>query len=213
MIVCKMVWLPVLGLFGSWLTANVLAGWRLPSDPMTCAVAVQPETTGTARTATPIDASLALRADTPVSSFRVIVTEPSGLLATAKAGGALVATLIASTAVVAVGRSGRPAPPPPSATTDDTNEPPHESEMAGRVTHQGRGTPPTRQGTADGAVTANATRARQNGASRTDRHYVIGLIVGAILGALSVPGWVIGLLVATVTVILSAVLHRFSRVR
>jgi hypothetical protein len=41
---------------------------------------------------------------------------------------------------------------------------------------------------------------------------VIGLIVGAILGAPSVPGWVIGLLVATVTVILSAVLRRFSRI-
>jgi hypothetical protein len=33
---------------------------------------------------------------------------------------------------------------------------------------------------------------------------VVGLIVGAILGAASAPGWVIGLLVATVTVILSA---------
>jgi hypothetical protein len=42
---------------------------------------------------------------------------------------------------------------------------------------------------------------------------VIGLIVGAILGAASVPGWVIGVLVATVTVILSAALHRFSRIR
>jgi hypothetical protein len=44
---------------------------------------------------------------------------------------------------------------------------------------------------------------------------VAGLIVGAILGALSVPGWAraIGLLVATVTVILSAVLQRSPRIR
>jgi hypothetical protein len=42
---------------------------------------------------------------------------------------------------------------------------------------------------------------------------VIGLIAGAILGAASVPGWVIGLLVATLTVILSAVRHRFARTR
>jgi hypothetical protein len=42
---------------------------------------------------------------------------------------------------------------------------------------------------------------------------VIGLIAGAILGAASVPGWVIGLLVATLTVILSAVRHRFARIR
>jgi hypothetical protein len=41
----------------------------------------------------------------------------------------------------------------------------------------------------------------------------VGLIVGAILGAVSAPGWVIGLLVATVTVMLSAVLQRFSRIR
>jgi hypothetical protein len=39
----------------------------------------------------------------------------------------------------------------------------------------------------------------------------VGLIVGAILGALSAPGWVIGLLVATLTVILSTVLRRFPR--
>ena len=32
---------------------------------------------------------------------------------------------------------------------------------------------------------------------------VVGLIVGAILGALGAPGWVIGLLVATLIVILS----------
>src|SRR5581483_1658655 len=38
---------------------------------------------------------------------------------------------------------------------------------------------------------------------------VIGLIAGAFLGAASVPGWIIGLLVATLTVILSAGLQRF----
>jgi hypothetical protein len=37
---------------------------------------------------------------------------------------------------------------------------------------------------------------------------VVGLIAGAILGALGASGWVIGLLVATLTVILSAVLRR-----
>jgi len=42
---------------------------------------------------------------------------------------------------------------------------------------------------------------------------VIGLIAGAFLGAASVPGWIIGLLVATLTVILSAGLQRFPRSR
>jgi hypothetical protein len=42
---------------------------------------------------------------------------------------------------------------------------------------------------------------------------VVGLVAGGILGGLSVPGWVIGLLVATVTVILSTVLLRFPRIR
>lgn len=37
---------------------------------------------------------------------------------------------------------------------------------------------------------------------------VVGLIVGAILGALGASGWVIGLLVATLTLILSAVIRR-----
>jgi hypothetical protein len=40
---------------------------------------------------------------------------------------------------------------------------------------------------------------------------VAGLIVGAILGALGASGWVVGLLVATLTVILSGVLRRFPR--
>jgi hypothetical protein len=40
---------------------------------------------------------------------------------------------------------------------------------------------------------------------------VLGLIVGAILGALGAPGWGVGLLVATLTVILSAVLRRSPR--
>jgi hypothetical protein len=42
---------------------------------------------------------------------------------------------------------------------------------------------------------------------------VVGLIAGAILGALGASGWVIGLLVATLTVILSAVLRRSARQR
>jgi hypothetical protein len=42
---------------------------------------------------------------------------------------------------------------------------------------------------------------------------VIGLIAGAILGAASTPGWIIGLLVATLTVILSAILHRVPPTR
>jgi hypothetical protein len=42
---------------------------------------------------------------------------------------------------------------------------------------------------------------------------VVGLTVGAILGALGASGWVIGLLVATLTVILSAVLRRSPRQR
>jgi hypothetical protein len=41
----------------------------------------------------------------------------------------------------------------------------------------------------------------------------VGLIVGAILGGLGAPGWVIGLLVATLTVILSTVLRRSPRQR
>jgi hypothetical protein len=40
---------------------------------------------------------------------------------------------------------------------------------------------------------------------------VAGLIVGAILGALGASGWVVGLLVATLTVILSGILRRFPR--
>ncbi len=42
---------------------------------------------------------------------------------------------------------------------------------------------------------------------------VVGLVAGGILGGLSVPGWVIGLVVATVTVIFSTVLLRFPRIR
>jgi hypothetical protein len=42
---------------------------------------------------------------------------------------------------------------------------------------------------------------------------VVGLIAGAILGALGASGWVVGLLVATLTVILSAVLRRSARQR
>jgi hypothetical protein len=38
-----------------------------------------------------------------------------------------------------------------------------------------------------------------------------GGVLGAILGALGAPGWVIGLLAAALTVILSAVLRRYSR--
>jgi hypothetical protein len=38
-----------------------------------------------------------------------------------------------------------------------------------------------------------------------------GGVLGAILGALSAAGWVIGLLAAALTVILSAVLRRYSR--
>ena len=41
----------------------------------------------------------------------------------------------------------------------------------------------------------------------------VGLIVGAILGGLGAPGWIIGLLVATLTVILSTVLRRSRRQR
>ena len=51
--------LPVLGLVGSRLTANVRAGWRPPSGPTTRTGALQPETTGTARITTPIDGSSA----------------------------------------------------------------------------------------------------------------------------------------------------------
>jgi hypothetical protein len=39
----------------------------------------------------------------------------------------------------------------------------------------------------------------------------IGGILGAILGALSSSGWIIGLLVAGVTVFLSAMLRRYGR--
>lgn len=42
---------------------------------------------------------------------------------------------------------------------------------------------------------------------------VVGLIAGAILGAVGASGWVIGLLVASLTVILSTVLRRFPRQR
>jgi hypothetical protein len=42
---------------------------------------------------------------------------------------------------------------------------------------------------------------------------VAGLIVGAILGALGASGWVVGLLVATLTMILSGLLRRFPRQR
>jgi hypothetical protein len=42
---------------------------------------------------------------------------------------------------------------------------------------------------------------------------VVGLIAGAILGALGAPGWVVGLLVATLTLVLSAVLRRSPRQR
>ena len=38
-----------------------------------------------------------------------------------------------------------------------------------------------------------------------------GGVLGAILGALGAAGWVIGLLAAALTVILSAVLRRYSR--
>jgi hypothetical protein len=38
-----------------------------------------------------------------------------------------------------------------------------------------------------------------------------GGVLGAILGALGAAGWIIGLLVAGVTVVLSAVLRRYSR--
>ncbi len=40
---------------------------------------------------------------------------------------------------------------------------------------------------------------------------IAGLIVGAILGALGAPGWLVGLLVATLTVFLSTVLRRLPR--
>jgi len=40
---------------------------------------------------------------------------------------------------------------------------------------------------------------------------VAGGVLGAILGALSATGWVIGLLVAGVTVVLSAMIRRYSR--
>jgi hypothetical protein len=40
---------------------------------------------------------------------------------------------------------------------------------------------------------------------------VVGLIVGGILGALGAPGWFVGLLVATLTLILSPVLRRSPR--
>jgi hypothetical protein len=42
---------------------------------------------------------------------------------------------------------------------------------------------------------------------------VVGLIVGGILGALGAPGWVVGLLVTTLTLILSAVIRRSPRLR
>lgn len=42
---------------------------------------------------------------------------------------------------------------------------------------------------------------------------VVGLIAGAILGAVGASGWVIGLMVASLTVILSTVLRRFPRQR
>lgn len=38
-----------------------------------------------------------------------------------------------------------------------------------------------------------------------------GGVLGAVLGALSVPGWVIGVLVAGLTVVVSAMLRRYSR--
>jgi hypothetical protein len=38
-----------------------------------------------------------------------------------------------------------------------------------------------------------------------------GGVLGAILGALSVTGWVIGLLVAGLTIVLSTMLRRYSR--
>ncbi|MGO9906740.1 MAG: hypothetical protein ACLP4R_27365 [Solirubrobacteraceae bacterium] len=38
-----------------------------------------------------------------------------------------------------------------------------------------------------------------------------GGVLGAILGALGAAGWVIGLLVAGLTVVVSAVLRRYSR--
>ena len=38
-----------------------------------------------------------------------------------------------------------------------------------------------------------------------------GGVLGAILGALSTSGWVIGVLAAGLTVVLSAVLRRYSR--
>jgi hypothetical protein len=40
---------------------------------------------------------------------------------------------------------------------------------------------------------------------------VAGGVLGAILGALSVTGWVIGLLTAGLTILLTAVLRRYSR--
>jgi Flp pilus assembly protein TadB len=42
---------------------------------------------------------------------------------------------------------------------------------------------------------------------------IVGLGVGAILGALGTPGWVVGLLVAALTLMLSAVLRRAPRQR
>ena len=42
---------------------------------------------------------------------------------------------------------------------------------------------------------------------------IVGLGVGAILGALGTPGWLVGLLVATLTLMLSAVLRRAPRQR
>jgi hypothetical protein len=38
-----------------------------------------------------------------------------------------------------------------------------------------------------------------------------GGVLGGILGALTAPGWVIGLLAAALTVILSAVMRNYSR--
>ncbi len=38
-----------------------------------------------------------------------------------------------------------------------------------------------------------------------------GGVLGAVLGALNVAGWVIGMLVAGLTVVVSAVLRRYSR--
>lgn len=73
----------------------------------------------------------------------------------------------------------------------------------------GRREPPTRSTSAP--TPARRMTLRDSASVTLIAVLAMGGILGAILGAVGAPGWIIGLLVAGLTVVVSAMLRRYSR--